>query len=211
MAGNDDSELDRKYRVLRQTLGMHAILRDRYHVWARVAEVILLACSVVFCAATFATDDVYQFLGVAPSAGRIILGFASIIAFAASLVQMLLNPKGVSERHGEAVRIWSSALSEFREAWSDAGWQADRKEELAQAYWKADEAATPIPSGNAFNSLKSKYLIGVEVSKMKSRYPGCPRFVLWMILRCTGTYRAIADSSRSPNQQEVDDEGDSRA
>ena len=79
MSGVPPDELERQYRVLRQTLSMHAALRDQYARRAKIAEIMLILCSVVFVATTFAADDVFLTFGVAPRAGRIALGVASVL------------------------------------------------------------------------------------------------------------------------------------
>ena len=79
-------ELTRQFRVLRQTLSMHTMLKDRYKKLAVTIDIILLACAVVFCATTFASDDVFSLIGLSPETVRFVLGVASILAFFASLV-----------------------------------------------------------------------------------------------------------------------------
>ena len=55
-------EIDRQYRVLRQTLGIHSILRDEYSRKSKLSEILLLLCSVIFCATTFASDELFEIL-----------------------------------------------------------------------------------------------------------------------------------------------------
>jgi hypothetical protein len=66
-------EIERQYRVLRQTLSMHAMLRDGFAWRAKAVEVLLLVCSVIFCATTFAGDELYRTFNLAPNLGRIVL------------------------------------------------------------------------------------------------------------------------------------------
>ncbi len=197
----EPSELDRKYRVLRQTLGIHTILRDRFYFLSQSSEICLLISAVVFCAATFANDKVFGFLGVNPEVGTFILGIASISAFAASLTLMIVKPSEISERHAESARIWSKALAKFRDAWSDDGWDPEKAKPLSRAYWSASDSAASIPSGRRFVQLKSKYLLNVEISKLKSEYPGCPSFILNLMLRFSDTYKALRIKARSADEK----------
>lgn len=196
MSTAKNQELDRKYRVLRQTLGIHAILRDKFALRARLVESTLLVCSVVFCATTFASDELYQILGIDAARGKVVLGITSVAAFAASLILLFVDWKGQSEKHRQAVERWSKVLALYRDAWhSDGAWETGKSAQLNETYWHADEHTVPLPSGAAFTSLKSKFLIGVEISKLKTRYPGCPRLILGLIIRFAGTYKAIRDSA----------------
>lgn len=196
MPTSTNQELDRKYRVLRQTLGIHSILRDRFALRAKVVESTLLVCSVIFCATTFANDELYQVLGIGIAQGKVVLGITSVTAFAASLILLFVDWKGQAEKHSQAAERWSKVLALYRDAWhSDGTWEHAKIKRLNEAYWDADERTVPLPSGAAFAKLKSTFLIGVEISKMKSRYPGCPRLILGLIIRLAGTYKAIRESA----------------
>ncbi len=184
-------ELERQYRVLKQTLGIHAILRDRYAKLARTAEITLLGCSVLFCATTFAGDSFYQVFNLLSAHGRTLLGFASVMAFFTSLVILILDWKGKAALHEDATRKWTETLSVFRQTLNDDGsWPGDRIDELTRAYWEADRNTISIPD-KRFNDCKARYLLKVEESKMISAHPGCPRFILRLIVRAKGTVKAI--------------------
>lgn len=190
-----DKELDRQFRVLRQTLGVHALLRDRHAKMALIAEIILLGCSVVFCATTFASQELYRELGISGSFTRILLGIASVLAFFAALVMLIVDWKGQAARHEDAARKWGETLNLFRETRrEDGSWPSDRADKLSRAYWEAHRNTVFIPE-RKFNSCKARYLLKVEESKMISLHPGSPRFVLRLILRVTGTARAIRNAS----------------
>ena len=166
MATSKSQELDRKYRVLRQTLGIHSILRDKFAFRAKVVESTLLVCSVIFCATTFASEELYQPLGIDAARGKVVLGITSVAAFAASLILLFVDWKGQSEKHQQAAERWSKVLALYRDAWhSDDTWEAEKVDQLNKAYWDANEHTVPLPAGTAFNRLKSKFLLGVEISK----------------------------------------------
>ena len=52
---------------------------------------------------------------------------------------------------------------------------------------------TNIPDrpDNKFNSLKVRYLLKVEISKLAQTFPGAPRFLLWIVVRVRGSYAVI--------------------
>jgi hypothetical protein len=113
-------EIERQYRVLRQTLSIHAKLRDRYRFKANIVDGFLLIASVVFCATTFASDELYRKIGLASDDGKFILGVASIIAFCCSLLLLISNWREKSIQHRDAAQKWSEVLSQYRSKRTDA-------------------------------------------------------------------------------------------
>jgi hypothetical protein len=175
-------ELDRQFRVLGQTLSMHTILRDRYGKRALFLDVVLLACAVIFCATTFARDDLFMQVGLSPEKVRYVLGAASVAAFFGSLVSLRIDWKGKSARHQDAVQRMNTVSALFRKFREDNGnWPHDREAELQQAYWETMNNVINIPD-NLFNDLKARYLRKVQISKMMDSAPGCPVLVLRFIL-----------------------------
>ena len=184
-------EIERQYRVARQTLGIHGLLRDRFALKSRSAELILLLASVVLCATTFAADDLYYTLGLSPATARLALGLASIVSFAFSLTLVVVNWKDAWADHRDAARRWSQVVEAFRTQRSDDGsWPDQVKDQLNAAYWEAAHATTLIPE-RRFNVLKKRYLRKVAISEMTSKYPACPAMVLSFVLRGRHIIRAL--------------------
>lgn len=184
MSTVSNKELSRQFRVLGQTISMHASLKSRYERRALTLEILLLACSVVFCATTFAKDEVFERLGLLPDTVHYVLGIASLIAFFASLVALRVDWKGQSIRHKDAVAKLSSVLALFRRFRLEDGSLADdRADELNQSYWEAVNNMVAIPH-NQFTVLKARHLRKVEISKMSSSNPGCPVFLLKVVVFC---------------------------
>lgn len=188
-------ELTRQFRVLRQTLSMHTMLKDRYKKLAGVIDIILLACAVVFCATTFTSDNVFSLIGLSPENVRFILGVASIFAFFASLVTLRVGWKGKVALHREAEQKLTNALQLFRELRrDDETWPQERSSDLHCAYWEAMKNIIDIPA-KKFVGLKSRHLRKVQISKMLDDLPGCPVIVLRLIL----LYRSIKKPLRRPS------------
>lgn len=183
-------EIERQYRVMRQTIDSHSFLRERYLRWATVTHVTLLVCSVVFCATTFAQDDLYRWLGFQPASAKYFRGVASVVSFGVALVLLVLDFKGKAALHGAALERWTRVLTEFRQVQPSERqeWSTKHRKRLQRAYWTADRESVEIPNAD-FASLKGKHLRKVEISKLQSRYPGCPRLLLWAFMRCRDTYR----------------------
>jgi len=187
-------ELTRQFRVLRQTLSMHTMLKDRYKKLAVTIDIILLACAVVFCVTTFASDDVFSLMGLSAENVSFVLGVASILAFFVSLVTLRVGWKGKAALHREAEQKLTNALQLFRELHRDDGtWPQDRSSNLHRAYWEAMKNTIDIPE-KKFVGLKSRHLRKVQISKMLDDLHGCPVFILRLIL----LYRSIKKILRRP-------------
>jgi hypothetical protein len=188
------NEIARQYRVLKQTLSMHSDLRDEFMLKSRVAEIVILVCSAILCSVTFASDDFYRSLGMVPEQGRVVTGIASVAAFAFSLALIVLGWNREAAQHAEAAKRWSDVLERFRATrLEDMSWPSQVWAELSGLYWQADKFSVDIP-GRRFNALKAQYLRKVLISRLKSKYPGAPRFILWLLIRIRHTSGALRDS-----------------
>src|SRR5713226_6006765 len=184
-------ELSRKFRVLGQTLSMHTSLRDRYGRRALVVDLSLLVCSVVFCASAFAGDNVLSRFGTTPDNVRYLLRTFSVLAFMLSILSLRIDWKGKSAAHRDAAERMSRAVAVFRRhRGSDGTWPAESFVELDAIYWEAMHNSVPIPEA-AFVKLKARHLRKVELSRMLSSNPGCPVFVLRLILVCSSLRRVV--------------------
>ena len=201
MSPISEKELKRQFRVLDQTLSIHAMLKDRYTRRALTLELVLLASSVVFCATTFARDDIFAQVGLSPANVRLMLGVASIAAFFASLVALRVNWQGKSTQHGDAAKKLGNVLAEFRK-WKkeDGTWPEGRADELSQSYWVAMHNIVEIPQ-NQFVNLKAQHLRKVELSKMSSAAPGCPVFLLRFRLFCR-SFSTVTGNNANCQEQE---------
>ena len=180
-------ETDRQYRLIKMYVDVHAYLRDYYSRLAIVCELILLVFSVVACAFTFAGDEFCISLGWDPVWFKYGLGALSIFGFTGSLILLLLNPRGHANNHKEAVRKWVNLLASFRKSTkSEKLWQQSTVEILHKEYYQTADDTVSIPS-TKFVKLKSRYLIKVQLSKLKSEFPGCPRLLLWIVVRAKDT------------------------
>lgn len=192
-----NEEIERQYRVLRQTIDAHSFLRERYSRWATGTHICLLACSVVFCATTFAHDDLYRWIGFEPTSAKYFRGVASVVSFGAALILLVLDFKGKAALHGAALDRWARVLTEFRQVQPAEGeeWPTKHRKRLHRAYWGADKESVNVPNAS-FTSLKGKHLRKIEISKLKSRYPGCPRLLLWTWIRGRDTFRFLKEFYR---------------
>jgi hypothetical protein len=181
-----NEELARKFRVLGQSVSMHSALADAYAQRALLVDVVLLSCSVVFCATVISNDEFFNRQGLDPQAVRDVRAVASVLSFLAAVVSLRVDWKGASARHRESARKLSSAIAQFRAARLASGtWPDSAGSELDRAYHDANAACVPIQEKH-FLKLKAHHLRKVEVSKMLDRYPGCPLLILRYRLWLTG-------------------------
>jgi hypothetical protein len=187
-------ELSRKFRVLDQTLSMHATLRDRYARRALVVDILLLACSVSFVATAFASDSALSHFGPSPDQIRFLLRIFSILAFLLSIVSLRIDWKGNSATHRDAAVKMSSAAASFRKLRrADGTWPEECASELDAIYSEAMLNSVPVPDA-IFVNLKARHLRKVELSRMLDSNPGCPVALLRLALLCMSVKRVIVRS-----------------
>jgi hypothetical protein len=186
--------------VARQTLSIHAFLRDRFAFKSTIAEIALLVCSVVFCATTFAADDLYQTLGLSPATARVALGLASVVAFAFSLTLLVVNWKDAWADHKEASKSWTEVVEKFKSMRSEDGtWPEQARDQLNALYWDTARTTAAIPDAS-FNRLKRRYLRKAAISELSSTYPACPRILLGLLLLKNHTTAAFRDSTQGTTE-----------
>src|SRR5882672_5227596 len=189
-------ELARKFRVLDQTLSMHAALRDRYGRRALLVDGLLLACSVVFCASAFASDQVLALFGGTPDRVRYLLKAFSVITFMLSVISLRVDWKGLSAAHRQASEKMTGALAVFRRHRRDDGsWDANVTDELDGVYWEAMRNCVSVPDSH-FLKLKARHLRKVEISKMLDSNPGRPVFVLRAMLFFSSLKKTKRDTNK---------------
>ncbi len=184
-------ELDRQYGLIKQTLAMHYSLRDYYRRRATFTEIILLTASVIFLLTTFADSNFYKLLGLPTDLSKLILGLAAAATFLSSLILLLLDWPGKAASHKNSAERWFVVSALFRDArLEDEAWPMDLASKLSTAYADVCKNSVDIPD-KKFNALKVQYLTKVEISKMASKYPGAPLFLLWILVRFSATNKAI--------------------
>lgn len=200
------AEINRQFRVLRQTLDVHSFIRDRCVLWARLIQAALLLCSVVLCATTFASDDLYRWLGLEPADGRNTQGVVSVVTFAVTVLLLCVDLQGRAARENAAVERWSWVLKEFRQVQPEQGqeWPIVHRQRLHDAYWAADRESIKIP-GSTFVRYKAKHLRKVEVSMLSGRYPGCPHTILGLVVLVRDIVGACRDVVLGRNGTGADD------
>jgi hypothetical protein len=198
-----DSETARQFRLLKQNVSIHASLRGEYTRKAKAAEIVLLISSLIFGVTTFAGSDFFAFLGLSAEDGRVILGIASVAAFASSLIVLFIDWSGRAALHNEATSRFYEVLQQFRECRTDDGsWPPDQRSRLAIAYRDLHRNTVSIPN-RRFSPLKARYLRQVETNTLKDQYPGCPRILLVLFIGVRDSIKALQSlSTETPQRNE---------
>ncbi len=192
-----DEELDRQYRVARQSLSIHTMLRDRYERLALLLDLLLLAASVVFAATTFASDAVLTLMGGSADRVRVLLGLASLVVFFVSVAGLRLDWRGRAALHREAERSLAALVQRFRAARGPGDtWGALLRDELQRAYTEVSTGIVPIPS-NKFVSLKARHLRKVQLSKLADETDGAPVWILRFRLYCSSLFRGWSAAGKA--------------
>lgn len=173
-----NSEIDRKYRVLKQTLSMHTFLSQKYKLRATILDVALITCATAFCATTFVGDDFYSMIGIDIHNSKFLLGGISIIAFLASIISLRIDWKGLYTNHNNAVDKLSDVVALFRDSRSEEKlWASDKIKLLSDKYNISMSNIIQIPP-NQFVKLKAKHIRKIEISKLVDQYPGSTLLLL---------------------------------
>lgn len=200
--GVPSPELDREYRVLRQTLSMHSMLRDRYAGRALALDLVLLGAGLVFAVTTFASDEVLQLLGADRVNVRSLLGVASVAALFGAIVGLRVDWKGKSALHREAVRSLTELLGRFRTARRQGGmWDSTSIDDLLRRYWEVANTVVAVPEKD-FAALKSRHLRKVALSKLIDEMPGAPVWLLDLRIRFASIRVSLTHSNRNAPHDE---------
>jgi hypothetical protein len=163
-------EIRRQRRLIDQMTSMHAALRDWGRAIGNLLTCAVLIASLIGVAFAFADDNNrVSFIGISALRSTW-LGWLAVSAFAAALVQLVLNPAGASKRRSAAVETLARAKDHYR-AEPDPEEVATARETLTVIYETAIAACPDVPNW-LFNPLKASHMRKVEISKLLSEHPG---------------------------------------
>lgn len=168
-------ELNRQKRVIDMMITMHAILTRQNRNWALIFDLLLLLFAVILNTFVFFDNNI---LGdIDEKIIKIIIGVVSVIIFFISLVVFRVEWKKLAEQHEFAMhqltklKIKYNLISEVEEI------TAERIKKITKSYLKVMEDLPKIPNSK-FNNLKKKHLYKIELSKLISKNPTTPIFIL---------------------------------
>lgn len=182
-------ENEREYRVLNQSLSMHATLAQEYLRRERLLNISLLLLSAVLCAFTFAEDSVLRLLGTSPAHVKLMLGVLSALVFGLSIVELKVNWLGIAEAHADAARRLGALKMKYRRV--HASMEVDKMHDwsaLSREYAETLQGLRPIDE-RQFVRLKAHHAMKLAFSQMVDRHPGVPLILLRLAFRSSACWR----------------------
>jgi len=185
-------EAERQYRVIDMMLTMHSILRDRYKRRELLISTVLLCSSFILVAGIFISPAILDKIRInANTVGRIVK-ICSLIVFLAALIEVKVDWRGQAERHEGAYKALQKLKVDSKEILVDYS----LTDKHVKDKWLLINATLneqfAIPE-KKFSKLKALHLRKVKLSKMASTHPGCPIFVLELILLCRSIIKVLQE------------------
>lgn len=167
-------EIERQKRVIDMMLTMHSILKYRYLHLSSIFENTLIVSSVILNALVFVDNKYISSIShISEDNLKFIIGAASIIVFAISIVLIQVKWKEKAENHSKAGIHLFSLVQTCREilGMDDGEDKAKATKEFNSEYTQVMNLIVKIPD-NKFNSLKLKHRKKIELSKLIDKHPG---------------------------------------
>jgi len=177
-----ERELDYYYRVVDQTISMHASLRDRYASWASLTDISLMALSGALVAMSL-IDPARLSPSITQPCARAIMVAISFLVFVLSMVTWRVDWKAKASHHDLAIDRLAKVKALCRSLKYEESPTPERITEVCKACAEALAAPPRIPERD-FARLKAAHLVKVEVSSLLSDCPGSSiqlvRAALWV-------------------------------
>jgi hypothetical protein len=194
-------ENERQYRVLDQSLTMHAAMRDRYERRGFLLSSGLLGFSIFLNAFVFVDDRTFTAVGLKPDVVKVGLGVTSVIVLILSIIEFKVDWAGKANHHKEAAQRLANLKAKYRQV-HDATKGEDMKKNrsLGREYEKLSKLLPAVPE-REFIKLKSRHLFRKALSERISRYPKAPVWFLSLQLRIEGMRQALREGRPRPDSE----------
>ena len=179
---NDEKEpwraaLERAVRVADQSCTAYAALRDRHLRRSFWLDLSILLLSAWVVSMVFVQPRVALELSPKQIPSDIWIGLLSLLAFALSLVQLLVNWKGRAALYRQGAVSLSAFVKELRPRVATI---SEQEADAALARYSAlTDGLESIPESQ-FLVLKKRHLLKVEFSRLLDKHPGA-NLTLWRI------------------------------
>lgn len=182
-------ETSRQRRVVDQMLTAYSILRDRYSRIATALTLVIFLTSTVLVTCTFLPEGSLLDVGISSKALRLILGLSSGLVLFASVAELALRWRELSQKYGDAADRLAKLKAHLRAATVGGIPTEDQYREMLQHFDTTMEGLPRIPD-RQFGALKAYHLRKVKLSQMCDEAIGCPVFLLRLRLMWRGMSRA---------------------
>lgn len=169
-------ELDRKARVVDQTLSMHCVLRDRYEFGAWLVDTTFVVLSGLVTILSVLDRELTIGMGLDPDRLRTVVGISGALLLLASLVSLKTNFHRRQQEHRDAAKALGRLKSTARVLSASGASDDDIKAYLNLADATFD-GTVPIPEAK-FLKLKAVHRRKIRVSRFLDEHPSAsPRLV----------------------------------
>ena len=184
------SDTQRQYRVVDQSLTMHALLRDRYFRRALVLNTAQIGISLFLCAFAFVPDNLLASINLAPTTARFAVGIAGVCLLLVAITEFRVDWRATGSLHAAAVRELSEIKGQLRRSYHERSDNDIDTKQLTTKYEKTMGIVPPIPE-RYFLKLKSRHEFKRVLSEEVSHSPTAPVWLLRLRLRWSGSLRAF--------------------
>jgi hypothetical protein len=173
MSRTVDEEIDRMFKITDQMATCHSVLRDRYHRYSLIAEIVVLVGSATLTSLAFLDSAALKAIVPSQVPPPILLAVAGLVTFVASIVQLKVDWGGKSALHAKAAEFVFDLKNELGRIHL-VNSQAERDAlfvPVRAKYEMIGKLTPPIPDAQ-FLLLKRLHCLKIEVSRRISRHPG---------------------------------------
>ena len=196
------SESERKYRVVDQSLTMHALLRDRYYRRALILNTAQIGLSLFLCAFAFIPDSVFASFRLEPSNVRFAFGITAVTVLLVAITEYRVDWRSAGALHDTAVRELSVIKGKLRRSSLDSTDNRLAENKLTMEYERTMENVPPVPE-RYFLRLKSRHEYKRALSKAVSDNPSSPLWLTRLRLRWLGTRLGFHEEKPAPGGKEL--------
>jgi hypothetical protein len=174
------SELTHLKRVIETTTTSYGVLRDKYNVYARRMDLLILVLSAIMCATIFMDTNILLRYNIDPCTLRIILGSASLLVFILSIWQSNVKWKQKSNLYSKAFNDVLILRAKLRDM-DKFGCEDDVESIKILCHQLTVELAKlpPIPD-RQFLVLKAAHKRKVALSRYIDECSGMPYMIIWL-------------------------------
>jgi hypothetical protein len=196
------AEVRRLERVSNMLASMYAMLRDRFALRAMILDASLMSGAALlglFALADFSSLGAFS---VNPGTARVVMGVASCVVFAASVVAYKVDWRARAGEYGRASSAYGRFKLRCREALARSEELSETDfHELLHAYASLGEAHVPVPDAQ-FVSLKAAHERKEFLSRCLSQRPFASSRVLACVIWVRQTRAALSDNAPHRPQEE---------
>ncbi len=177
------NELKRELRVLDMMITAHSCTRDRYLRFDKTVTVIILVFSVVLCTFSFIPRSEVHRLGMSVESSNLVIALTSSGVLILSIIQLFSKWKEVAQDHINCLIDLSRLKGEYRLLQTRGG-DSEKMDKISGKFHNL-LSVKPVISDKYFIKYKKYHYKKIEISKMISKNPGCPIFIINISVLCT--------------------------